>query len=68
MKTEEVETDREVIKVMEWRAGWLRAGGFTKRNANILACGSIDWRYANKVLKDCLDKGYDQDFVMTLIS
>lgn len=68
MKTEEVELDRESIKVMEWRAAWLRAGGYTKRNANILACGSIDWRYANKVLHDCEEKGYDQDFVMKLIA
>lgn len=68
MQTEEVETDRESIKVIEWRQGWLRDGGFTKRNAHILACGNIDWRYANKVLHDCKEKGYDEDFVMTLIS
>jgi hypothetical protein len=67
MQTEEVETDREVIRVLEWRAGWLRAGGFTKRNANILASGNIDWRYANKVLHDCEEKGFDQEFVMELI-
>lgn len=64
---EEVELDREVIRVHEWRAEWLRVGGFTKRNANILAGSDIDWRYANQVLKACKAKGFDEDFVMELI-
>ena len=51
-----------------WRVEWLRHGGFNKRNANILARTTIDYRYANKVMKDCKAKGYDEAFVMNLIT
>jgi hypothetical protein len=51
-----------------WRVEWLRHGGFTKRNATILAKLPIDYRYANKVMKDCKEKGYDETFVMNLIT
>lgn len=64
---EEVEADREVVRVFEWRADVLRVGGFTKRDANILAGTAIDWRYANQVLKHCKAQGYDDTFVMNLL-
>jgi len=65
---EEIELDQEAIKVIEWRTDWLRAGGFTKRNARIIGEDTrIDWRYANEVRKNCVSKGFDEDFVMKLI-
>jgi lipocalin len=58
----------ETEDVVEWRFQWLLAGGFTKRNSKLLAnTPTVDWRYANKVLKACKAKGYDEDFVMNLI-
>jgi len=66
-KPKEVEVDREVVRVFQWRADWLRVGGFNKRDANILAGTDIDWRYANEVLKHCKEKGYDDTFVMNLL-
>lgn len=66
-KAKEVEQDLESLRVLEWRVAWLRAGGYTKRNANRIASTTVDWRHANRVLKDAQAKGYDQDFVMELI-
>jgi hypothetical protein len=57
----------ESIRVHEWRVQWLRAGGYTKKNANIIAKSHLDWRYANEVLKSCEAKGFDEKFVMNLI-
>ncbi len=51
-----------------WRVEWLRHGGFTKRNAAIIARLPIDYRYANRVMKDAKEKGYDEAFVMNLIT
>ena len=65
--TEEVELGRECVKVYEWRLQWLRAGGFNKRNAKLLAGSDIDWHYANDLLKNCEAKGHDQNFVMDLL-
>lgn len=66
-KTEEVELDRESIRVVEWRLQWLRAGGYNKRNARIIAESPIDWRYANELLSNCKRKGHDEKFVMDLL-
>jgi hypothetical protein len=66
-KTEEVELDRESIRVVEWRLQWLRAGGFNKRNARLIAESDIDWRYANELLKNCKAKEYSETFVMDLL-
>jgi lipocalin len=64
----EVAVKDEVATVIEWRFQWLLAGGFTKRNSKLLAnTPSIDWHFANRVLKECKEKGYDEDFVMKLI-
>ena len=57
----------ESTKVYEWRMQWLRAGGYTKKNANIIAKSHLDWRYANQILKSCEAKGFDEKFVMNLI-
>ena len=67
MRTEEVELDRESIRVVEWRQTWLRAGGFNKRNARLIAESSIDWRYANDLLKNARAKGHDEKFVIDLL-
>lgn len=64
----EVERDREVVRVYEWRLQWLRHGGFNKRNANRLAGSEVNYKYAIKVLNDCKDKGYDEEFVMRLLT
>ena len=63
-------TDREVelANVIAWRIEWLRAGGFNKRNAKLIAnTPAIDWRYANQVLNNCKSKGYDESFAVNLI-
>lgn len=63
-----VELSPDAAKVINWRQEWFRAGGFSKRNAELLATTpTIDYRYANRVLADAVAKGYDEDFVMKLI-
>jgi hypothetical protein len=57
----------EYVRVQEWRVQWLRAGGYTKKNATLIAKSNIDWRYANDVLLHAKEKGYDEKFVMNLI-
>lgn len=65
---DEIELDPEAQKVINWRVEWLRHGGFTKRNATLLASREdCDYRYYNRVLADCKAAGFDEDFVMTRI-
>ena len=67
MTTEDVEVEREVVRVYEWRFTWLVSGGFSKRNAALIASSDLDWRYAVNLLRNCKDKGHTQDFVMKLL-
>lgn len=61
------EIQDEAVKVYEWRYEWLRAGGFNKRNARILAESPVPWRFAVDCLKHAKAKGYDEKFVMDLL-
>jgi len=61
------ELEPESVRVYEWRLEWLRAAGFTKRNAAKIANSDIDWHYACDLLKNCEEKGFDQAFVMDLL-
>jgi hypothetical protein len=60
-------TQEEVVQVREWRVQWLRAGGYTKKNAELIAKSQVDWRYANSLLESCKAKGYSEDFVIKLL-
>jgi len=63
-----VQLSPESARVINWRQDWLRSGGFSRRNAELLATTTeIDYRYANRVLADCKRQGYDEDFAMKLI-
>lgn len=62
-----VGSEVEVARVFEWRVQWLRAGGYSKKNAELIAKTPLDWRYANEILEACKSKGYDEKFVMDLI-
>jgi len=45
--------DPEERRVIEWRMEWLRAAGYSKRNARVIAeRTSIDWRFACDLLKN----------------
>jgi hypothetical protein len=66
-KVPAIEESQETINVHNWRRDWLRKGGFNKRNAELLASSSVDWRYANRLLHNAKDKGYDEEFVMRLL-
>lgn len=59
----EVESNRVVI----WKMEWLTHGGFSKRNAELIATSKVDYRYAIDVLNSAKQKGYDEDFVIKLI-
>ena len=62
--TKEIERDR----VIEWRYTWLVAAGYSKRNAKLIATDvTLDWRYANTLLRNATAKGYDESFVMGLL-
>lgn len=64
MVDEEVELDRVIL----WRLQWLRAAGWSRRNAQLIASDTkVDWRFANDLLKNCKEKGYDEDFAMKLL-
>jgi hypothetical protein len=59
----------EQAKVVRWRKQWLVAGGFSMHNADILASNSrIDKDYANRLLLNAKEKGYDEEFVMSLLT
>lgn len=52
----ETEIDSEDERVIEWRLQWLRHGGYSKKNAKLIASSKIDWRFANQLLKRCPDE------------
>lgn len=68
MKTTVDTKEVELANVIAWRLEWLRAGGFNKRNARLIANQpTIDWRYANEVLTNCKAKGHSEEFAVNLI-
>lgn len=67
MTIEDVELDEEEIKVYDWRMEWLKAGGWSKRKAELLAGTDIDYRTANDLLAKCVEKGYSEEFALDLL-
>jgi len=53
---DEVEIGLEDQRVIEWHLQWLRHGGYSKKNAKLIASSKIDWRFANQLLKRCSDE------------
>lgn len=59
----------ESTRVIRWRKQWLVAGGFSMANADILASNPrIEKSYAIDLLANCKAKGYDEEFVMSLLT
>lgn len=59
----------EQAKVIRWRKQWLVAGGFSMHNAELLAANMrIDKDFANMTLLNAKAKGYDEEFVMNLLT
>jgi hypothetical protein len=68
MKAAVKDNEVELANVVAWRIEWLRVGGFNKRNAALIAqIPTIDWRYANQVLHNCKEKGFDEAFAVKLL-
>jgi hypothetical protein len=65
--TEVLVVSEEDQKVFLWRKQWLVHGGFSMRNADLLASTDVSYDYANQVLRNAKQKGHDEDFVMKLI-
>jgi hypothetical protein len=57
----------EETRVIQWRRQWLLSGGFSKRNAELIATSKVDFRWAIQTLQNGKDKGFDEDFMMRLI-
>jgi hypothetical protein len=54
---DEIELSSEAVKVIAWRLKWLRAAGYSKRNAQTIAeVPTIDWRFACNLLKNTNDQ------------
>lgn len=65
--TQRQESDAE--KIYKWRLCWLLGEGFTLDGARELADNNkVDVRYAIKVLASAKAKGYDEKFVINLIT
>lgn len=59
----------EQTRVIRWRKQWLVAGGFSMANADIIASNMrIEKNYAIDLLANCKAKGYDEAFVMNLLT
>lgn len=59
--TKKPEDDFEIAperrKVIDFRLEWLRAAGYTKRNAELIASDlSIDWHFACDLRQRCVDE------------
>jgi hypothetical protein len=52
----EIELGLEEQRVIEWRLQWLRHGGYSKKNAKLIAHSRIDWRFATDLLNNCGDE------------
>jgi len=67
--TEVIGPELEQAKVIRWRKQWLVAGGFSMGNAETLAnIPSVEKDYAIDLLKNAQAKGYDEAFVMELLT
>jgi len=61
---EVIELSEEAEKVIDWKKEWLRAAGYTKRNASLIASSSeIDYRLAC----DMLRQSKDQELCMRIL-
>ena len=59
----------DATKVYKWRMCWLLSAGFSAEGARILTENpSVDFRYAMKVMESAKRKGYDEKFVIDLIT
>lgn len=59
----------ESTRVIRWRKQWLVAGGFSMANADKLANDTrVEKNYAIDLLANCKAKGYDEEFVMNLLT
>ena len=54
---DETELYPESERVIQWRLDWLRAGGYSNKNARLIAAAvHVDWRFANNLLESCGDE------------
>lgn len=57
MSSPEVELENETTKVVKFRQEWLRAAGYSKRNAELIASDlDLDWHFAHDLRKKCSDE------------
>jgi len=55
--TDTIELSPEATKVIDWRKQWLRASGYNKRNAELIATDiKIDLHFACNLLKNSRDE------------
>jgi hypothetical protein len=64
---EEVELEREVVRVYEWRLQLLKKAGFTFHNAALIASSELDWHDAVRIRDNAMAKGHDEELVMQIL-